>query len=84
MLVLILVVMNWVYSLKKKALAKSDAVVSYWGTEDIQSDFEHFLKIGATIHEAPQNVGGEIVVAAIKDPWDNVIGLIYNPEFKLG
>jgi hypothetical protein len=23
------------------------------------------------------------MVASVKDPWDNVIGLIYNPDFKL-
>ena len=27
--------------------------------------------------------GREIVVAELKDPWGNVLGLIYNPEFKL-
>jgi lactoylglutathione lyase len=28
------------------------------------------------------NVGGEIMVATLKDPWDNLLGLIYNPEFQ--
>lgn len=64
-------------------LLKSDAVVSYWGVADIMEQYEHFLNLGATSHEAPQNVGGEIVVATLKDPWNNVIGLIYNPEFKV-
>jgi len=67
---------------EEKPLEKSDAVVSYWGTNDIQRDFEHFISLGATVHEAPQNVGGEIVVATVKDLWGNPIGLIYNPEFK--
>jgi predicted enzyme related to lactoylglutathione lyase len=62
---------------------KGDNVVTYWGVEDIDAEYERFLNLGATEHEAPQNVGGEIVVASIKDPWDNIIGLIYNPEFKL-
>ena len=31
----------------------------------------------------PVNVRGEIMVAELKDPWGNTIGLIYNPEFKL-
>ena len=68
---------------EEQPLAKSDAVVSYWGTENIKSDFKRLLKLGATAHENPQNVGGQIVVATLKDPWDNVIGLIFNPEFKL-
>lgn len=68
---------------EEKPLSKSDAVVSYWGTNNVEADFQRLLDLGATAHEEPQNVGGEIVVATVKDPWDNVIGLIYNPEFKL-
>jgi predicted enzyme related to lactoylglutathione lyase len=33
---------------------KSDAVVSYWGVENMNEQYEHFLKLGATIHEAPK------------------------------
>ncbi len=60
-----------------------DNILTYWGVEDIQTEYERFLSLGATEHEAPQNVGGEIVVASVKDPWGNIIGLIYNPHFKL-
>ena len=62
---------------------KIQSVVSYWGVEDINDKYNHFLSIGAIVHEAPNNVGGEIMVATVKDPWHNIIGLIYNPEFKL-
>jgi len=62
---------------------KGDNVVTYWGVEDIQTQYDHFLSLGATEHETPQNVGGEIIVASVKDLWGNIIGLIYNPEFKL-
>ncbi|MEO8517172.1 MAG: VOC family protein [Flavobacterium sp.] len=68
---------------EEKPLSKSDAVVSYWGTNNVECNYQRLLDLGATSYEAPQNVGGEIVVATVKDPWDNVIGLIYNPEFKL-
>lgn len=60
-----------------------DSVVTYWGVEDVEQEYNKFIPLGATVHEAPQNVGGEIVAAAVKDPWGNVIGLIYNPHFKL-
>lgn len=60
-----------------------DNVVTYWGVEGIEAMYEHFLKLGAGMHEAPQNVGGDIVVASVRDPWGNIIGLIYNPEFRL-
>lgn len=63
---------------------KSENVMTYWGVEHIEEEYNRFIKHGATEYEKPNNVGGEIVVAAVKDPWGNVIGLIYNPEFKLG
>ena len=61
---------------------RADNAVAYWGVDDVEAEYARFLKAGARAHEAPQNVGGQIVVATVKDPWDNVIGLIYNPHFK--
>jgi len=61
---------------------KSESVVAYWGVEDIQFSYEQLLKNGAIANEKPENVGGPVWVASVKDPWDNVIGIIYNPEFK--
>lgn len=63
---------------------KGDSVISYWGVNNVDEAYTHLLQLGATEHEKPQNVGGEIVVATVKDPWENIIGFIYNPEFKLG
>ena len=61
----------------------ADNVLTYWGIEDIDAAIAHFQSLGATVHEAPMNVGGDIVTASVRDPWGNVIGLIYNPEFEL-
>ncbi|MES2763588.1 MAG: VOC family protein [Bacteroidota bacterium] len=68
---------------EEQIVEKGDSVLSYWGVNDVEEAFKHLLKLGATEHEKPQNVGGEIVVATVKDPWENIIGFIYNPEFKL-
>src|SRR5690349_13949526 len=62
---------------------KPESVVAYWGVNQITAEYERLLALGATEHEKPYNVGGEIVTATVKDPWGNIIGLIYNPEFKL-
>jgi lactoylglutathione lyase len=62
---------------------KSGGVLCYWGVEDIEKEFKRFIDLGATAHEEPVNVGGELMVATVKDPWGNIIGLIYNPDFKL-
>ncbi|TKG95093.1 VOC family protein [Puteibacter caeruleilacunae] len=61
---------------------KGENSIAYWGVDDIEEEYQRFLALGATEHEAPKNVGGEIVVASLKDPWGNIIGLIYNPVFK--
>lgn len=62
---------------------KTDNVITYWGVEEIEAAYEKFLASGALIHEIPMNVGGELMTASVIDPWNNVIGLIFNPEFKL-
>jgi predicted enzyme related to lactoylglutathione lyase len=62
---------------------KTTNVACFWGVSDIQEQYDFFLSLGATADEAPQNVGGDIMVATLKDPWNNLIGLIYNPEFTL-
>jgi len=62
---------------------KAESVVAYWGVEDIQTSYQQLLDGGATENEKPFNVGGELMTATVKDPWGNVIGLIYNPAFKL-
>jgi predicted enzyme related to lactoylglutathione lyase len=61
---------------------KGDGVVAYWGVADIEKTYNHLLSLGATAHEAPNNVGGELMVASVIDLWGNIIGIIYNPYFK--
>lgn len=68
---------------EKPSSATSENVLSYWGVEDIEKEFKRLISLGATAHEEPANVGGEIMVATVKDPWGNIIGMIYNPDFKV-
>lgn len=62
---------------------KIESVLSYWGVDDIDNEYQRLLDLGASDHEKPTNVGGELMVASIKDPWGNLVGLIYNPTFQL-
>lgn len=62
---------------------KGESVISYWGVDDIFKTYAHLIDLGAESHEAPNNVGGELMVASVYDPWQNIIGIIYNPHFKL-
>jgi predicted enzyme related to lactoylglutathione lyase len=55
----------------------------YWGVKNAQETFDELLKKGAKTHSEPQNVGGEIIVASVFDPFGNIFGFIENPEFKI-
>jgi predicted enzyme related to lactoylglutathione lyase len=61
---------------------KSENVVVYWGVNEIKKEYERLIELGAAEVDKPANVGGDIMVASVKDPWGNIIGIIYNPEFK--
>ncbi len=65
------------------AADKTANVIAYWGVENIEQEVKRFIGLGAAEDTIPTNVGGEIVIASVKDPWENVIGLICNPEFEL-
>jgi len=62
---------------------KAESVVAYWGVENIQQEYERAIGLGAQEYEKPHDVGGDIQVASFKDPWGNMVGLIYNPHFKI-
>jgi predicted enzyme related to lactoylglutathione lyase len=57
--------------------------VAYWGVPDIDAAVRHLLGKGAEARSPVQDVGGDIKVAAVADPFGNVIGLIQNPHFKV-
>ena len=61
---------------------KGANVIAYWGVEDIDSEYKRLIKLGATSNTAIAEVGGGIKLATVKDPFGNVLGLIYNPLFK--
>ena len=65
------------------SVVKSKNVLTYWGVDDIHKMHQHLIDLGATTDEAPTNVGGDMMVASVLDPWGNLIGIIYNPYFKL-
>jgi lactoylglutathione lyase len=64
-------------------ISKSANVAAYWGVADVQAAYEWLLANGATPFEEPMDVGGDIKVATVFDPWGNAFGIIYNPHFKL-
>lgn len=55
--------------------------IAYWGTDDIDAEFARLVAAGATSLSPIQDVGGDIRVAVVADPFGNAIGLIRNPNF---
>jgi catechol 2,3-dioxygenase-like lactoylglutathione lyase family enzyme len=60
---------------------KGEGHVAYWGVEQAESALKQLLELGASEHEAVQDVGGGIKVASVKDPFGNTLGIIENPGF---
>ena len=57
--------------------------VAYWRVSDINAAVAHFAGIGASLAGKIHEVGGDIKVAEVVDPFGNLIGLIENPHFAL-
>ncbi|HEX9953241.1 MAG TPA: VOC family protein [Rubricoccaceae bacterium] len=56
--------------------------LAYWRVDNADEAFERLVGFGATPDEAPQNVGGDIRVATVVDPFGNVVGIIEYPGFE--
>ena len=50
--------------------------VAYWHVSDIEAKLAEVSAAGATVKEAPHEVGGGRLVASFTDPDGNVLGLI--------
>jgi predicted enzyme related to lactoylglutathione lyase len=50
--------------------------VAYWHVADIEAKLAEVTAAGATVKEAPHDVGGGRLVATVTDPDGNVLGLL--------
>jgi predicted enzyme related to lactoylglutathione lyase len=55
--------------------------VAYWGVPEIERVVQDFTGAGAVLKAPVQDVGGDIKVATVADPFGNLVGLIENPHF---
>ena len=54
--------------------------VAYWHVDDIEAKVAEVTAAGATVKDAPNEVGGGRVVASVIDSDGNVLGLIQDKE----
>ena len=53
--------------------------VAYWQVPDIEAKLAEVTAAGATVKDAPRDVGGGRLVATVTDPDGNVLGLLQDP-----
>ncbi len=53
--------------------------VAYWHVSDIEAKLAEVTAAGATVQEAPHDVGGGRLVASVADLDGNVLGLLQDP-----
>lgn len=58
--------------------------VAYWGVENIKQSLARLLELGAILHTDVQDVGEGILMATVRDPFGNILGIIENPHFSTG
>jgi predicted enzyme related to lactoylglutathione lyase len=56
-----------------------EGAVPYWDVDDIKATMAGLLDAGAETVREPSDVGGGKLVATMKDPGGNLIGLTQNP-----
>lgn len=59
-----------------------DGSRTYFGVENVQEAVDYFVVRDCTVYEALAEVGGGVVVATVKRPNGQLLGLIYNPHFS--
>ncbi len=64
-------------------MSRNDAGVAYWGVADADASYARLISKGATDYEPIQDVGDGIRIGAVRDPFGNVFGVIFNPFFTL-
>jgi catechol 2,3-dioxygenase-like lactoylglutathione lyase family enzyme len=63
--------------------AKKEAggIYTYWHVDDINATLERLLSLGATLLDAPQDRGEGFITATVRDPFGNILGIMYNPHY---
>ena len=64
-------------------VTRGSNAIAYWGVSDAAASYERLLDLGATKHREVQDVGSNIKVATVTDPFGNIFGIIENPYFKI-
>lgn len=56
--------------------------IAYVVVKDIATIFNRFIALGASVIQKPYQLGGEITIARVKNPFGHILCLIDDPSFK--
>ena len=56
-----------------------NTTTTYWKVDSVADAVAHMLSHGATAHEPITEVGKDLYVASVRDPWGNILGVIQEP-----
>ena len=62
---------------------KMNKTITYWAVEDIEEALNQLHIVGAQEHQAITELEEGKEQASVLDPWNNIIGLICNPNFEI-
>ncbi|MEY2434414.1 MAG: hypothetical protein QOC92_4139 [Acidimicrobiaceae bacterium] len=60
-----------------------DGALTYWGVDDVAAAIDAAVEQGAKVHAPPSEVGEGIVTGSVTTPMGSIVGLIFNPHFRL-
>lgn len=73
-------IINSRYAPHAQAVSPAGAVV-YWHVDDVPATLEKLLSMGAKEYQAPTDRGAGFIIAAVVDPFGNILGIMYNPHY---
>ncbi len=62
---------------------RPSAGIAYWGVTDAAAAYERLIAMGARPHAPVQDVGGDIRIGSVHDPFGNILGVVENPHFAI-
>ena len=58
------------------------ATIAYWQVDDVATAFDRLLSLGAKSLQPPTELSEGFVIASVVDPFGNVLGLRFDPNFQ--
>ncbi len=68
--------------LEPTARVGTSGPVAYWGVADADLAYKRLLELGASEQSPIQDVGGDIRIGWVIDPFGNSLGVVQNPNFS--